>query len=255
MVVKETSFGGYAYRTGSRFGSRVRVSVDDRMVTVTGPRIGVLVYRLWIAVQVILFWSIPLALLTAAVLWDWRYVATALMLAVGHWAVGTFGAVCFWELANVIAFTEGAMGQTAMFSVSTVKRVKIGRGWARNGPWLETIMAVCFWGFATWFLLIAILGFGRRILDFSNRVLTYASEVAYPFYILHQTVIVAIGYYVVRWNVGVLLKFLIINVAAAVTVTLVYEVLVKRINGMRVLFGMKPQAKQRPSLRPADQKA
>jgi hypothetical protein len=136
MVVKETSFGGYAYRTGSRFGSRVRVSVDDRMVAVAGPRIGVLVYRLWIAAQVLLFWSIPPALLAAAVLRDWRYAATALVLAVTYWAVGTFGAVCFWELANVIAFTEGSVGQTAMFSVSTVKRVKIGRGWARNGLWL-----------------------------------------------------------------------------------------------------------------------
>jgi hypothetical protein len=136
MVVKETTFGGYSYRTGSRFGSRVRVSVDDGMVTVTGPRIGVLVYCLWIAAQVVLFWSIPPALLAAAVLWDWRYLVIALMLVVAHWAVGTFGAVCFWELANVVAFTEGAMDQTAVFSVSTVKRVKIGRGWARNGLWL-----------------------------------------------------------------------------------------------------------------------
>jgi hypothetical protein len=136
MVVKQTVFGGYSYRTGSRFGSRVRVSVDDGMVAVTGPRIGALVYHLWIGAQVALFWSIPPALVAGAILWNWRYVATALVLAVVHWAVGTFGAVCLWELANVVAFMEGAVGQTAMFSVSTVKRVKIGRGWARNGLWL-----------------------------------------------------------------------------------------------------------------------
>jgi hypothetical protein len=106
------------------------------MVTVAGPRIGVLVYRLWIATQVILFWSIPPALLAAAILRDWRYAAIALALVVAHWAVGTFGAVCFWELANVIAFAEGSVGQIARFSVRTVKRVKIGRGWARNGLWL-----------------------------------------------------------------------------------------------------------------------
>jgi hypothetical protein len=136
MVVGETVFGGYSYRTSSRFGSRVGISVDEGMVTITGPRIGVLVYRLWIAAQVLLFWSIPLVLVMAAALWEWRYAATALVLAGAHWAVGTFGAVCFWELANVLAFTEGAMGQTALFSVSTVKRVKVGRGWARNGLWL-----------------------------------------------------------------------------------------------------------------------
>jgi hypothetical protein len=136
VVVKKIVFDGYSYRTSSHFGSRVRVSVDDGMVTVTGPRIGGVVYRLWIVAQVILFWSIPPALATGAILRDWRYVAAALVLAVVHWAVGTFGAVCFWELANVVAFTEGAMGQAATFSMSTVKRVKVGRGWARNGLWL-----------------------------------------------------------------------------------------------------------------------
>jgi hypothetical protein len=136
MVVKETAFDGYSYRTGSRFGSRVRVSIDDGMVTVTGPRIGGLIYRLWVVAQVILFWSIPPALAAGAILRDWRYVGAALVLAAVHWAVGTFGAVCFWELANVVAFTKGTTGQAAVFSVSTVKRVKVGRGWARNGLWL-----------------------------------------------------------------------------------------------------------------------
>jgi glucan biosynthesis protein C len=121
--------------------------------------------------------------------------------------------------------------------------------------WLETIMAVCFNSFATWFLLIAILGFGRRVLDSTSKVLRYASKAAYPFYILHQTVIVVIGYYVVQWNASVVLKFLIITVAVTVTAILVYEVLIRRIEVARVLFGMKPRAKQRPALRPVEQKA
>jgi len=45
---------GYSYRTDSRFGSRVRVSVDSETVSITGPRVGVLIYRLWIAVQIVL---------------------------------------------------------------------------------------------------------------------------------------------------------------------------------------------------------
>ncbi len=58
-----------------------------------------------------------------------------LVLAVAHWAVGTFGAVCFWELANVMAFSEGTMGETITFPLNAVKRVKIGGDWARNGLW------------------------------------------------------------------------------------------------------------------------
>jgi hypothetical protein len=136
MSEREKVFEAYSYRTSARFGSRVRVSVDGGMVTVTGPRVGASIYRLWIVAQLILFWLIVPALLAAVVHWDWRYLVLALVLAVTHWALGTFGAVSFWELANLTAFTEGTMGTTVEFPVSAVKRVKIGRGWARNGLWL-----------------------------------------------------------------------------------------------------------------------
>lgn len=136
MSERENVFEAYSYRTSSRFGSRVKVSIVEGMVTVTGPRVGIFIYRLWIVAQVIVFWLIVPALLATVVLWDWRYLILALGLLVPHWAIGTFGAVSFWELANVNAFTEGTMGTTIEFPVSAVKRVKIGRGWARNGLWL-----------------------------------------------------------------------------------------------------------------------
>ena len=135
MAGQAMSFEGYSYRTSSRFGSRVKVSVDGRRVSVTGPRVGVLMYRLWIAIQVVLL-ALVVAALLAAVLWDWRYLVLGLALAVAHLAVGGFGAGCLWEGANLAAFAAGTMGQTTSFPVSAVKRVKIGHGWARNGLWL-----------------------------------------------------------------------------------------------------------------------
>ena len=136
MAGQETSFEAYSYRTSSRFGSRVRVSVDDQTVSVTGPRVGVVIYRLWIAAQVVLFWLMVPVLLATVALWDWRYLVVALVLAVAHWALSTFGAVSLWELENVKAFTAGTRGQTTTFAVSAVKRVMVGRGWARKGLWL-----------------------------------------------------------------------------------------------------------------------
>jgi peptidoglycan/LPS O-acetylase OafA/YrhL len=87
--------------------------------------------------------------------------------------------------------------------------------------------------------LIAIPGFGRRYLNSGHPVLRYVSEAPYPFYILHQTVIVTIGYFVVQRTMGIWLQFLFINIAAASMTVLVYEVLVKRTNVTRCLFGMK----------------
>jgi hypothetical protein len=53
-----------------------------------------------------------------------------------YWALGTFGAVSFWELANLNAFSAGRAGETIEFPVSNVRDVRIGRGWARHGLWL-----------------------------------------------------------------------------------------------------------------------
>jgi hypothetical protein len=132
----EASFEAYSYRTSSRFGSRVKVLVDDGNVTVTGPRVGALVHRTWVLAQVLLFWSTIPVLLAAATLWDWRFFAVALGLQAVHWALGTFGAVSFWELANVNAFTAGRAGETTEFRARNVKDVRTGRGWARHGLWL-----------------------------------------------------------------------------------------------------------------------
>ena len=112
------------------------MSVDGQTVSVAGPRVGLVIYRLWLAGQLVLFWLIIPVLLAAVVFRDWRYLVVALVLAVAHWLLGTFGAVALWELENVNAFTAGTVGQTATFAVRAVKGVKIGRGWARNGLWL-----------------------------------------------------------------------------------------------------------------------
>ena len=66
-----------------------------------------------------------------------------------------------------------------------------------------------------------------------------AGQASYPIYILHQTVIVIIGYYVVQWNTGILIKYVTILVGAIVVSTIVYELLVKRTNVTRFLFGMR----------------
>ncbi len=93
-------------------------------------------------------------------------------------------------------------------------------------------------GFNAWFWVIALLSLGRRHLNFNNKVLQYANEAAYPFYILQQTVIVFIGFYVVQWNIGVTEKILWISTATLVVTIALYDLFVKRSGLMRFLFGM-----------------
>ena len=90
-----------------------------------------------------------------------------------------------------------------------------------------------------WSWLLAFLGFASRHLDFSNQFLKYANEAVLPFYILHQTVIVTIGFFIRDWPWAVLPKYLFLAAASFAVIMVLYELVVKRVNFMRYLFGMK----------------
>jgi len=90
-----------------------------------------------------------------------------------------------------------------------------------------------------WFLIIAALGFARRHLNFSNGFLRYTTSAVYPFYILHQTIIVAAGYYVVQWPLPMFIKLMILVVICFTSVYLLYEFLITRFVLTRILYGLK----------------
>jgi hypothetical protein len=95
----------------------------------------------------------------------------------------------------------------------------------------------------SWCCVLAALGFGRRYLDFNTRALRYANEAVLPFYILHQTVLQGVGYFVVPWNIPALAKWAIILLVSFPIIMFLYEFLVRRFNFMRFLFGMKLRPK------------
>ena len=101
-------------------------------------------------------------------------------------------------------------------------------------------------GVVSWCCLIALLGYGKQLLSFTNRFLKYQSEASYPVYILHQTIIIAIGYFVIRWQLGVFPKFIFVVIGSLLVTFALYEILVKRTNLTRFLFGMRPLKKKSP---------
>jgi glucan biosynthesis protein C len=96
-------------------------------------------------------------------------------------------------------------------------------------------------GISSWCWILAFFGFGFKYLTRSTPVLTYANEAVLPFYIMHQTVLLAVGYFVTRWRIPDALKFLVISGGSFILIAVVYEFLIRRVDVLRVLFGMKPQ--------------
>ena len=97
--------------------------------------------------------------------------------------------------------------------------------------------------FARAFLSIAwivlILGFGSKHLNFNRKILKYANEAVLPFYILHQAIILIVGFYVVQWSAGIGVKYLVIVVVSFALIMVIYEFAVRRVNVLRFLFGMR----------------
>lgn len=93
--------------------------------------------------------------------------------------------------------------------------------------------------FNQWCFMMAFMSYGKRYLNFNDSVLKYATEGVIAFYILHQTVIQIVGYFISGWNIGILSKFFILSVISFFVIMALYEHIVRRNNVIRFLFGIK----------------
>jgi glucans biosynthesis protein C len=92
----------------------------------------------------------------------------------------------------------------------------------------------------TWLWVLALMGLARRYLSFGNSLLAYAGQASYPVYILHQTVIVMVGYAIVHTALTVASKYLLIVLLSGAATLIIYEIFVRRTRITRFLFGLPP---------------
>lgn len=86
--------------------------------------------------------------------------------------------------------------------------------------------------------VLAFIGLGKKFLDFNHRYLNDLNQGILPFYILHQTVIIIFGFFVVKWDLSIMEKFLIIFTSSFFVTIGLYQI-IRRNNMMRFFFGMK----------------
>lgn len=108
------------------------------------------------------------------------------------------------------------------------------------GP--RTLVDFSWWGLIAvngWCWTAFVLFIGMRYLNHTNKWLQYGQEAILPFFVVHQTVIVVIAYFVVQWNTGMLPKMLVVFVGSFVVSIGLYELIIKRVGILRAMFGMK----------------
>ena len=113
-----------------------------------------------------------------------------------------------------------------------------GMGWVLSVPAFVLVMVVA--GLLTWSYILACFGYGMRYLNANRPLLAYANEAVLPFYILHQPVILLIGYFVIQLALPIGVKYLIIGpLAFGVTLGL-YEYGVRRANLLGPFSASRP---------------
>ncbi len=93
--------------------------------------------------------------------------------------------------------------------------------------------------FNLWSWIMAIFGYAAVYLNNKSTTLSYANEAVYPFYILHQTITITIGYYLMNLDWGFWPKFSLMVIGTFGISWLIYEFGIRRWKPIRPLFGMK----------------
>lgn len=102
---------------------------------------------------------------------------------------------------------------------------------------LRQVMA-CVYALDQWCAIAAVLGFGARHITRGGPTLRYLTPGVFPFYIVHQTVIVVAGHYLARLGLNQALEAAILIATTFAACFLTYEI-VRRVPVLRPLFGLK----------------
>jgi peptidoglycan/LPS O-acetylase OafA/YrhL len=101
--------------------------------------------------------------------------------------------------------------------------------------------------YLAWFWILALIALGQGYLNRAHPILPHVNEGLYPFYILHQTVIITIGYYICQLDWSIAAKFWSVSMLTLSACLLIYFVLIRPFWIVRFFFGMKTQTTKQPA--------
>ena len=105
-----------------------------------------------------------------------------------------------------------------------------------------------------WSAIVAVLGWGHAYLDRPFRWLPYAREAVYPWYVLHQSVLLLVAWQLMPRGLGPVLEPVLILLATLAGCALLHHAVIRPSRWLRPLFGLEaahrvpPQATAVPAL-------
>jgi len=109
-------------------------------------------------------------------------------------------------------------------------------------PYLSLELRWMLWwmlcSLVSWSGLLTMLGYAIENCKKTPEWLKTANELIYPFYILHQTIIVGFAFYIVQWQAGIAIKAISLLVSSLFA-TIAICFLIRQFIVFRLMFGLK----------------
>jgi hypothetical protein len=169
-----------------------------------------------------------------------------------HALVNDWAAMSFY----IIFFLSGFMLLSSKNIVESIRKQKnlyllealLATALMFSSPHLfaEESVADLVWGissvFLAWSCGLAAIGYAKQYLNRDSLFRKVANEAIYPFYLLHQPIILILGFLLIKVEMPDLFRFVFLTISSFGITCALYWYLVRPFNVTRVIFGMKPLA-------------
>lgn len=217
------------------FRSRYSTGIKIKLSSIIENRPSI-IYIIWIPLALVYFILAPIFPTTHNLIHDWYNLTYSLIFFVTGYLITTIEKV--WDV--IVAQRKKSLIIATIPSIFLIMFVWGPTFYIMNE---ETEFFRILYGILkitlVTFLLYAILGYGKVLLNKPGKVLSYLNESVYPLYILHQSVQLTIGYYILKLDWGSIPKFMLVIVGTFSISFIIYELLIRRFNLMRLFFGLK----------------
>ena len=86
---------------------------------------------------------------------------------------------------------------------------------------------------------LAVIGYCKVYFNRDHKFRKTLNTAIYPFYLLHQPIIIVVGYIVLKWQLPAFVNVILITLFSLGIIIGVYWFIIRQFNVLRVVFGMK----------------
>ena len=95
---------------------------------------------------------------------------------------------------------------------------------------------------------LTAIGYFKRYFNRDHKYRKVMNEAIYPFYLLHQPMLIFVGYFILKWEISFGMQALLITLISLILIIACYALIIIRFNVLRISFGMKVKESKKMSL-------